>query len=129
MKAETEGKLTKADIAKAESWIRNQRWYADTLVIHPEQEAEFLIKNEIWHKNKIPISYIPEEQRGSNYAGMINGLNVYWTPLVKDLAFVYRKSEVIVLNTPLKIDFDNLTQPSSLIIEQYCSSAPVDSKE
>jgi len=127
MKAETEGKLTKTDIAKAEHWIGNQGSYADTLVIHPEQQAEFIIKNEIWHKSRIPIGFIREEQREQpHYAGMLNGIDVYWTPLVKGLAFVYRKNEIIVLNTPLKIDFDNMTRPKSLIIEQYCSSAAVD---
>ena len=66
VETETEGKLAKADIAKAENWIRTQGWYADTLVIHPEQEADFQIRNEIWHRSRIPTGYVPEEKRGSN---------------------------------------------------------------
>lgn len=97
-------------------------------MIHPEQEAEFLIRNEILPPSMIPTSYIPEKERGRNYSGVLNGLNVYWTPLVKGLAFVYRKSQIIVAKTPLKIDFDNLANPSKLIIKRSCFSTPIDER-
>lgn len=128
----TKGQLTKEDIKEAKDWIRKQGWYADTSVIHPEQEAQFLIRREILEPTLLtgyaPFGFASEEERGPNYAGWLNGLNVYWTPLVKGLAFVYRKSEIIVMKTPLNIDFDNLDKPSKLIIKRYCSSAPVDER-
>ena len=133
MEVKTKGQLAKEDIKEAGDWIRKQGWYANTLVIHPEQEAQFLIRKEILHPTLFPTGYVPsifasEEERGPNYAGWLNGLNVYWTPLVKGLAFVYRKSEIIIMKTPLNIDFDNLDRPSKLVIKRYCSSAPVDER-
>ena len=128
MKTKTKGKLTKMDIIEAEKWIKKQGWYADTLLIHPDQEAEFLIRNEILIPSLIPTSYIPKEKRGRNFSGLLNGLNVYCTPLVEGLAFVYKKSQIIVAKTRLKIDFDDLTNPSKLIIQRSCSSAPIDER-
>lgn len=126
MKTEEEGKLSKMDIAKLDSWVGSQSWYADTLVIHPEQQVEFLIKNEIWLKNKIaPTSIV---KKGYNYTGMLGSLDVICTPLAKDLAFVFDKEQIFVAVTPLKIDFDNMYEPHSLKIEQFISSAPIDSR-
>jgi hypothetical protein len=123
-KSEIEGKLSKTDIAKLDSQMASKGWFADTLIIHPEQKLEFLYKNEIWLHDKISNTKF----KGNNYVGMLGNLDVFWTPLVKDMAFVYDKEQIFVAATPLKINFDKINKQLYLKIEQTISAAPVDSR-
>lgn len=128
VKAEVQGQLSKSDIKKAEDWMRNQGWYADTIILHYEQEMQFRLKGELLESHLIPINWVPHEDRGPHYSGKINGLNVYWMRFNKGTAIVYDKDEIILAKTPLNIEFDNLDHPTKLVIERWCSSAPIDER-
>jgi hypothetical protein len=128
VKVEAQGRLSKSDIKKAEDWIRNQGGYADTIILHCEQEMQFRLKGELLEPHLIPTSYVPQEDRGPYFSGKINGLNVYWMRFNKGIAVVYNKDEIILAKTSLKIEFDSLDHPTKLILERWCSSAPIDER-
>ena len=125
IEAEKKGELSKNDIKKARDWISSQGMYADTIIMHSKQRWRFLRNGELWESYRIPTGYVPERDRGPYYAGKIDGANVYSTLMIKDFALVYRKKEILVKNTQLKIDYDNPKRPSTLIVNKWCSSAPI----
>jgi len=106
------------------NWIKGQGWFADTIIVHPTQEMEFLIRNDIITSDKIPIGIVPEKNRGPYFSGRIDGLNLYYTTLVEGFAIIYRKNDIIVKKTMLEINFDDMQHPTKLIVKRLCSSAP-----
>jgi len=123
--AERKGELSKTDIRKAEDWLKEREVHPDTIIVDVKQGFEFLRRGEVLEAARIPSSYMPEEQRGPYFLGLLGGLKVYCIQFDERLAIVYRKNDIIVKNTPLKIYFDNLDRPSKLILEKWCSSAPI----
>lgn len=119
------GKLTKSDLLEAERWIKTQGFHADTLVLHPKLENAFRMRGELIEASKIPQL---ARDKGSHFSGIIDGLNIYWTPIIEKYALLYKKSEIVIAKTPLKIEFDNTSSPSKLITERWCSSVPVDER-
>jgi len=126
VKAKKKGELSVPDIKEAQSWIgQNARNYADTVVMPLEQKTGLLKKGKVWLPNKIPTGYVPEEDRGPYFAGMIDGARVYWMRFIKDFALVYAKCETIMRNTPLNVYYDKPKRPSQLTIEKWCAAAPI----
>ena len=126
MKAKKKGELSKLDMKDAQAWIgQNGGEYADTIVVPLEQATELLKKGELWSPHKIPTGYVPEKDRGPYFDGKMGGVNVYWTRFMKDFALIYCKRKITVSNTPLKAYYDKPKRPSCLIIEKWCSSAPI----
>ena len=119
------GQLTKTDLLEAQRWIKTQGFYADTVILHPKQETAFRIRGELVEASRIPVL---AETKGLNFSGIIDGLEVYWVSVIGGVALVYKKSEIIVAKTPLKVKFDDIRSPSQLVSERWCSAAPVDER-
>mgnify|MGYP001121165489 CR=1 FL=1 len=66
--------------------------------------------------------------RGPHFAGMINSLRTYSTHGLEDKAVIFRRGDIWTYTTPLthsKIHYDNINHPTKLIIQKWCSSAPI----
>ena len=86
---------------------------------------EFQLSGELLEGWRIPTGYLSKEKRGHYFSGMLEGLITYWAPFMKGVAVVFERDKIQVVNTPLKISFDNTQRPSKLILEKWCSSAPI----
>lgn len=124
IEAKNKGDLSKDDIKKAQSWIgENGRKFADTIIMPLEQETKFLKEGAIFEPHKILDGYVPKDERGPFFSGKLSGSGVYWMRFVKDFALVYAKQETMLINTPLKLYYDD---PKELLtIEKWCSAAPI----
>ena len=122
IEAEQKGELSKNDIVRARDLVSGQT-YADTIIMPSKQQWRFLKKGELWEPHRIPTGYVPEKDRGPYYMGNIDGAKVYGTPAIEALALVYSKGEIMVRNTPLKIQYDKREQ--ILVVDKWCSSAPI----
>jgi len=126
IKTKQKGEFSLADLREARTWIgQNGRKYADMAVIPLQQETELLKTGKLHTPEKIPDGYVPKRDRGPYFAGMLDGAKAYWMRFMKDFALVYAKCETIIRNTPLKVYYDKPKMPSRLIIEKWCSSAPI----
>lgn len=122
IEAEQKGELTKEDIKKAREMVSGEH-YTDTIVMPSKQRWRFLRNRELWEPHLIPTGYVPEKDRGPYYAGNISDARVYGIPTMKDFALVYSRKEIMVKNTPLKIEYYN--RERVLVVDKWCSSAPI----
>jgi len=119
------GKLSKGDISQAHNWIGAQGVYADSVIMHIDQKVEFEKSGELFYPDKIPLGCVPQEKRGAYYAGWIGAVNVYWNRFTKDYAVVFSGREIVFERAPLKVEFDNMTHPTMLILTKWCAAAPL----
>lgn len=122
---ETKGTLTKSDIQKAREKISESGLFGDRLVIPREYVLKWWKEKQLWEAHRIPTGYVPEEQRGRYFWGWIDGFNVYSARFLKDVAVLFDRNEIIIRNTLHTVSFDNMNRPKKLIIEKWCSSAPI----
>ena len=119
-----EGKLKKEDFQRAKNVLREKTIYANTAIIHHRCIAEFAEYDEY-----IRNWYLSDLLRWSGpfFAGVLSQLKIYWTDFdyMEKQALVYDKERITVACTPLKVYFDNPENPSQLIVEKWCSSAPL----
>jgi hypothetical protein len=117
-----QGKVTRDDILRAAAAVRQKGFLPDAVVLDPIKGEELLLKGELveaWRLRGF-------KKETAHYAGMVAGLDVYWTPVAGNNVFVYDKSYVIVARTQISVKFDNIEHPTKLIVDCWCSSAPVD---
>jgi hypothetical protein len=125
LKVEEKGILKIENIQEAKNIIRNKGLYADCILLHPDQLHAFRLSGELFEAWKVPTSYLPEEKRGRYFSGLIAGLKTYRANFIEGIAIVFESDKIQVVNTPLKISFDNIQKPSEIILERWCSSAPI----
>lgn len=122
IKPRKQGEVTKDDILRAAEAVKQKGFLPDAVVLDPIRVEELLLKGELveaWRLRGL-------KKETPHYAGMVAGLDVYWTPVAGNNVFVYDKSYVIVARTQISVKFDNIEQPTKLIVDCWCSSAPVD---
>lgn len=122
---DSEGKtLTKNDLEKAVTYSRLHEIFFDTIVADSKTVEDFRLKSELWEPWNIPTGYIPESKRSPNFAGMVSGLRLYTKQFLENKIVIFRVHDVMTYTTPINVNFDTEI-PSSLIVEKWCSSAPV----
>jgi hypothetical protein len=121
----TSDRPAKPEVMKASEWIRNNKHYADTLVINPEHQVKLVENNEILERWLFPLSLW--DKKGSHFCGIMDGIEVYWTPhIAKDVSLLYEKSQACLKRTPIVIKFDDPNNPANLLIEEDCVAWSVD---
>jgi hypothetical protein len=122
------GKISKPDVRKAVDWIHQNALgsyvHPNTLVVHPNLEAEFEERGDIIGAYRLPKGFF----NGVHFSGIINGLNVFSVPCIPpNTILIYDKHEIYLRRTKVRVDFDNIKRPRYLLIEEKRKVWPRDS--
>lgn len=122
--SEVKGQLSKNDICRAKDIGKTNDIHYDTIILNNKYVFELRKRDEIWEPAKIPTGLLPEINGESHFIGKIDGLNAYSTTFLEEKCVVFRRNDVRTYTTPIEVTFDS-EPPESLIIEKWCSSAPI----
>jgi len=122
--SERSGELSKKDIQEALKYPGSEDIFVDTLIINRNFIDDFRKREELWEAWNVPTGYLPESQRGKFFSGMINGLRTYSKRFLEDKVVIFRKNDVMTYTTLIKVSFDR-EPPTQIIVEKWCSSAPI----
>ena len=118
-------RLSKADLRSAIQWIGSNGFQPNRVLVSPELESQLMLKNELIEKWHFP-SFMPDW--GNHHSGKIEGLDLFWNYSLKGRAIVYESYNVTFAKTDLKVTFDDVKHPTQLIIQSWCSCAPLDER-
>ena len=118
-------RLSKADLRSAIQWIGNNGFQPNRVLVSPELESQLMLKNELLEKWHFSSS---TEDWGSHYSGKIDGLDLFWDYSLTGRAIVYESYNVTFAKTDLKVTFDDMQNPNQLIVQSWCSCAPLDER-
>jgi hypothetical protein len=118
-------RLSKADLRSAIQWIGNNGFQPDRVLVSPELESQLMLKNEVIEKWHFP-SFMAD--RGNHHSGKVDGLDLFWDYSLKGRAIVYESYNVTFAKTDLKVTFDDVQNPTELIVQCWCSCAPLDER-
>lgn len=119
------GTLTESDLGTAREKIGELGLHGDRAAIPRPYVLKLWKQKQLWDAHKIPTGYLPKEQRGRYFWGMLDGFFVYSARFLNDIAVVLDRDEIMVRNTHTAVNFDNKNRPTKLILEKWCSSAPI----
>lgn len=117
-------KLTNNDLRRARDHLDSLGIFGDTFIVSYKYLENFRARNEIWNSWDVPTGYVPEELRGRFFVGIISVLRTYRKYFLDDKAVIFRRDDIMSYTTLLNVSFDR-EPPTKLIIEKWCSSAPI----
>lgn len=118
-------RLSKADLRSAIQWIGSNGFQPNRILVSPDLESQLMLKNEIIEKWHFP-SFMPDY--GNHHSGKVDGLDLFWDYSLKGRAIVYESYNVTFAKTDFKVAFDDVQNPTQLIIQCWCSCAPLDER-
>jgi len=118
-------RLSKADLRTAVQWIGSNGFQPNRVLLSPELESQLMLKNEVIEKWHFPSFML---DMGSHHSGKVDGLDLFWDYSLKGRAIVYESYNVTFAKTDLKVTFDDVQNPTQLIIQSWCSCAPLDER-
>ena len=68
---------------------------------------------------------VPDSERIVGFQGKINWLKVYNASFIQNKAVIYDRDHIQVVNTPLKVSYDDPDSPTYVIADLNCSSGPI----
>jgi len=118
-------RLSKVDLRNAIQWIGSNGFQPDRVLISPDLEAQLTLKDEIIEKWHFPSSMA---DWGNHHSGKIDGLDLFWNYSLKGRVVVYESFNVSFAKTDFKVSFDDVQNPTQVIIQCWCSCAPLDER-
>ena len=118
-------RLSKADLRNAIQWIGSNGFQPNRVLVSPDLESQLMLKNEIIEKWHFPSSMA---DWGNHHSGKVDGLDLFWDYSLKGRAIVYESYNVTFAKTDFKVTFDDVQNPTQLIIQCWCSCAPLDER-
>ena len=118
-------RLSKVDLRNAIQWIGSNGFQPNRVLVSPDLEAQLMLKDEIIEKWHFPSSMA---DWGNHHSGKIDGLDLFWNYSLKGRAVVFESFNVSFAKTDFKVAFDDVQNPTQLIIQCWCSCAPLDER-